>query len=310
VKFPTRRLLAALTGVLLLAGAACSSDNSDSGNGNEETTPSSEPDTSVPEPSGLESSDAQVQTAIIGDSPSATPTDTVAVENYLTAVVQDVDRVYTDYFTSLGYQEPLVGFEIIQPDETYTSNCTNADGTNVVSATDYPNAYYCNHDQNSFQEPGMIVLPAVTFGNMWSGNIFGQTVADPTAAGDFAAAYLVAHEFGHHVQAELTAQTNVEGPENPNGELLPDCLAGVYADTLFQSDSLEDGDIPEALEAASTIGDFDVNSPAHHGTPQQRVDAFWVGWAGYDDETLEDDGYPSLCFEQYWPEFYASGNPM
>lgn len=118
------------------------------------------------------------------------------------------------------------------------------------------------------------------------------------APGDFAQAYVIAHEVGHHVQHLLGISDKVQsarqnlGEEEGNRlsvrlELQADCLAGVWgkhADRARQI--LEEGDIEEALNAASSIGDDRLQRQATgriqpegftHGTSEQRVRWFRRG---------------------------------
>lgn len=115
------------------------------------------------------------------------------------------------------------------------------------------------------------------------------------APGDFAQAYVVAHEIGHHVQTLLgisernqAARQNAS-PEQANAlsvrqELQADCFAGIWAHNANQSRQiLESGDIEEGLNAASAIGDDRLSqgraSPESftHGTSEQRVRWFKRG---------------------------------
>jgi predicted metalloprotease len=120
------------------------------------------------------------------------------------------------------------------------------------------------------------------------------------AAGDFAQAYVIAHEVGHHVQTLLGVSAKVnaarqrgERVEGANGllvrqELQADCLAGVWAYHGQQRhDWLEPGDIEEALNAANAIGDDRLQKQARgqvvpdsftHGTSEQRVRWFKTGF--------------------------------
>ena len=124
------------------------------------------------------------------------------------------------------------------------------------------------------------------------------------AAGDFAQAYVIAHEVGHHVQTLLGVSTKVnaarqrgERVEGANGllvrqELQADCLAGVWAyHGQRRHNWLEPGDIEEALNAANAIGDDRLQKQARgqvvpdsftHGTSEQRVRWFKTGFAGGD----------------------------
>jgi predicted metalloprotease len=124
------------------------------------------------------------------------------------------------------------------------------------------------------------------------------------AAGDFAQAYVIAHEVGPHVQTLLGVSAKVnaarqrgERVEGANGllvrqELQADCLAGVWAYHGQQrNDWLEPGDIEEALNAANAIGDDRLQKQARgqvvpdsftHGTSEQRVRWFKTGFANGD----------------------------
>ena len=116
------------------------------------------------------------------------------------------------------------------------------------------------------------------------------------APGDFAQAYVIAHEVGHHVQNQLgimdevqTAQQQASSQTEVNElsvklELQADCLAGVWGYHAERSrDVLESGDVEEGLNAASSIGDDRLTqgrvSPDSftHGTSQQRVNWFKTG---------------------------------
>jgi predicted metalloprotease len=115
------------------------------------------------------------------------------------------------------------------------------------------------------------------------------------AGGDFAQAYVVAHEVGHHVQnlLGLTERTQVpralrEGPKGASVrlELQADCLAGVWAHATKERNLLEKGDVEEALAAASAVGDDRMQRRATgtvtpdsftHGTSEQRSHWFRRG---------------------------------
>ncbi len=128
------------------------------------------------------------------------------------------------------------------------------------------------------------------------------------AAGDFAQAYVIAHEVGHHVQTLLGVSAKVnaarqrgEQLEGDNGllvrqELQADCLAGVWAQHAQRRlDWLEPGDLEEALNAANAIGDDRLQQRSRgqvvpdsftHGTSAQRVRWFKRGF---------EQGDPGLC---------------
>ena len=115
--------------------------------------------------------------------------------------------------------------------------------------------------------------------------------------GDFAQAYVIAHEIGHHVQNLLGITDRVErNRSNSNSvrlELQADCLSGVWAN--HNRNVLDPGDIEEALRAASMIGDdrlqmqsrgYVVPESFTHGTSEQRYKWFKTGF---------DQGAMSAC---------------
>jgi predicted metalloprotease len=132
------------------------------------------------------------------------------------------------------------------------------------------------------------------------------------ANGDFAQAYVIAHEVGHHVQKILGISDKASGLRGPsegaNGnsvklELQADCFAGVWAHFTAQKGILEKGDLEEALTAATAIGDDRLQRQATgtvnpekftHGTSAER--ARWFK-RGYDQGTVpacDTFGAPSL----------------
>lgn len=127
------------------------------------------------------------------------------------------------------------------------------------------------------------------------------------APGDFAQAYVIAHEIGHHVQNLLGASTLVHQKQRSSSkaegnrwsvalELQADCYSGIWA---FHTDRakqlLEEGDLEEALNAAASIGDDTLQKRAGgavrpesftHGTSKQRVEWFSRGF---------QSGDPAVC---------------
>jgi predicted metalloprotease len=116
------------------------------------------------------------------------------------------------------------------------------------------------------------------------------------APGDFAQAYVIAHEVGHHVQNLLglghregkgaRAAEAARSAESVKVELQADCFAGVWAHSTQKRDLLEHGDVGEALAAAAAIGDDRLQRQAQgtvrpetftHGSSEQRVRWFRRG---------------------------------
>jgi len=123
--------------------------------------------------------------------------------------------------------------------------------------------------------------------------------------GDFAQAYVIAHELGHHVQRLTGASEKVEraplrAQRGATGlsvrlELQADCYAGVWASSAEQRELLEPGDIESAMRAAAAVGDDRLQRQATgtvqpekwtHGSSQERVSWFKRG---------HDTGNPAAC---------------
>ena len=118
------------------------------------------------------------------------------------------------------------------------------------------------------------------------------------ASGDFAWAYVIAHEVGHHVQQELGTSEEVqrlrhEQPDKANAlsvrlELQADCYSGVWAHSIFAAGDLDKGDVQEAIRASAAVGDDRLQSRAGgqvnpdsftHGSSEQRTEWFNRGRA-------------------------------
>lgn len=123
--------------------------------------------------------------------------------------------------------------------------------------------------------------------------------------GDFAQAYVIGHELGHHVQTLLgiTQQKAVADHQDPAGasrrsvrfELQADCLAGVWMHSVWRRGQLAETDLQQALEAAAVVGDdFQRNTAGQtrpredwtHGSSAQRVHWLRTGFA---------EGQPAAC---------------
>ncbi len=118
------------------------------------------------------------------------------------------------------------------------------------------------------------------------------------ASGDFAQAYVIAHEVGHHVQNVTGTMQRFQGyrDSGPGSaavriELQADCYAGVWANEQRTRGLLEPGDIQEALNAAAAIGDDNLQRRGQgvvvpetftHGTSEQRVRWFRAGYESGD----------------------------
>lgn len=155
---------------------------------------------------------------------------------------------------------------------------TNSGCGGAQSAT---GPFYCPEDEKVYIDLGFFDELKQRFG----------------APGEFAEAYVVAHELGHHVQKLLGIEGKVQRAMQQSDErganalsvkleLQADCLAGVWAHSTQQRGLLEKGDIESALGAASAVGDDRLQKMARgrvspesftHGSSQQRMHWFTEG---------------------------------
>ncbi|QZI71505.1 neutral zinc metallopeptidase [Pseudomonas protegens] len=153
------------------------------------------------------------------------------------------------------------------------------------SATSASGPFYCPADQQVYLDM----------------DFFREMAQRFSAAGDFAQAYVIAHEVGHHVQTLLGVSAKMQAArqqgrqmEGDGGllvrqELQADCLAGVWAyHAQKRLNWLEPGDVEEALNAANAIGDDRLQQQGQgrvvpdsftHGTSAQRVRWFKTGFS-------------------------------
>jgi predicted metalloprotease len=147
--------------------------------------------------------------------------------------------------------------------------------------------FYCPRDQKVYLDLGFFEELRSRFG----------------ASGDFAQAYVLAHEIGHHVQTITGLEQEVRRLQSANPaeanqlsvrmELQADCYAGVWGHETAQRDVLEQGDVEEGLNAAASIGDDRLQRMQTgrvqpegftHGTSEQRVTWFRRGLQSGDPE--------------------------
>jgi uncharacterized protein len=160
-----------------------------------------------------------------------------------------------------------------------------ATGSACGTASGATGPFYCPNDQKIYLDTAFFTTLANDLG----------------AGGDFAAAYVVAHEVAHHVQNELGILGKVNevrarsSAEESNAlsvriELQADCFAGIWAYHAAETfGSIERGDVAEAMNAAARIGDDTLQRNAGrrpmpdsftHGTSEQRQRWFGVGMEG------------------------------
>ncbi len=209
--------------------------------------------------------------ALGGDQPQT-------MEQFLTGVTKDVDDYWTGVFKQAKLPEPRVKYAWIPAGQTAASACGDDDGGMGDSA-----AAYCPGDDTIYISEKFatdIADGALDQALPGSSQGYGGTM------GDFAVAYIVAHEYGHEIQDEL-GLFDKYGDQVPtmNFELQADCYAGTWANSAYEQNQLDDGDVQEAIDAALAVGDFDTENPGHHGTPEQRADAWQTGFQAGDPAT-------------------------
>ncbi|AYM62945.1 zinc metallopeptidase [Agrobacterium fabrum] len=191
---------------------------------------------------------------------------------FVRTVLAETEDTWSGIFQSAGetYQKPtLVLFS-----RQVSSACGNA------SAASGP--FYCPGDRKVYLDT----------------NFFKELDQRFGAAGDFAQAYVIAHEVGHHVQnltgvlPEFNRRRQSMSQTDANKmsvrvELQADCYAGIWGKFTEQKGILETGDLEEALNAAHQIGDdtlqkqtqgYVVPDSFNHGTSAQRMEWFKRGF--------------------------------
>ena len=191
---------------------------------------------------------------------------------FVATVLADTEDTWSKIFSAAGKDYP-------EPTLTLFSNSVSS-ACGFASAATGP--FYCPGDQNLYIDLGFFEELQQRFG----------------APGDFAQAYVLAHEVGHHVQNVLGILPDVQSKQQQLGkaeanalsvktELQADCFAGVWANHTQQSGLLEAGDVDEALTAAAAVGDdrlqeqgqgYVVPDSFTHGTSEQRATWFRRGF--------------------------------
>jgi predicted metalloprotease len=192
---------------------------------------------------------------------------------FIRTVLADTESVWSGVFAEAGRRYPATTLVLYRG--------STVSGCGPASAGMGP--FYCPEDQKVYVDLGF-------FEDM--NNEYG-------AGGDFAQAYVLAHEIGHHIQNQegtlaqvQKAKQQVKGEVKKNQlqvrlELQADCYAGIWANHAHrQFDILEEGDLEEALVAAAAIGDDRLQKQARgfaiphtftHGSSKQRVEWFARG---------------------------------
>ena len=206
-------------------------------------------------------------------------------KNFVAVVLADTEDVWNEIFrrNNLRYEEP----KLVLFSQMTRSACG--------SASSAVGPFYCPGDKQVYLDL----------------SFFRQLSNSLGAQGDFASAYVIAHEVGHHVQnllgVERAFRRDMEGlGERERNrlsvkmELQADCLAGVTTRHIQSTKNvLESGDLEEAMNAASAVGDDKLQQASSgqvvpdsftHGSSADRVRAFKVGY---------QDGQPQACLETF-----------
>ena len=218
---------------------------------------------------GLSETAQQVQQTRAPQGPAKAPTD--AEGQFVSGVLLDTEKTWNVLFKQLGrsYGEP----KVVIFERATRSAC----GTGQSAM----GPFYCPLDQSVYIDLAFYRALQERF----------------KAPGDFAQAYVIAHEVGHHVQNQLgimektqaLRQRSNEAQSNALSvrvELQADCFAGVWANHAGNRKLLDAGDVDEAMRAAAAIGDDNIQRRTQgqivpesftHGTSEQRVRWFMTG---------------------------------
>ena len=193
------------------------------------------------------------------------------------AVVNSIQSYWNEALPQQANRQYVFGDTVIFSDSVDTS---------CGGATSDVGPFYCPPDQQ-------VYLDTTFFEDMLEGQLGGQ-------GGDFAEAYVLAHEYGHHVQNLLGTMGRVRTQQGPSSdavrlELQADCYAGMWSKYATEAEdaqgevfiqSLTQRDIEEALDAARAVGDDRIQQRTSgrvnpdawtHGSAEQRMRWFTIG---------------------------------
>jgi predicted metalloprotease len=227
-------------------------------------------------------SDLGVQPAVGASNAPFSATDSAAQETevqFISFVLDDVQSTWAKTLPNYGasfHPAKLVLFR-------------NSTSSGCGEAQSVMGPFYCPTDERVYLDLGFFDELKQKFG----------------ASGDFAQAYVLAHELGHHVQHLLGTDAQIrrlqeQRPDAANElsvrlELQADCYAGVWAHSTDTRGKLQQGDIDEALNAASSVGDDRIQQQQ---TGRINVDSFTHGSAAQRSASFRkgfDSGDPRSC---------------
>jgi len=234
---------------------------------------------------GMQSSNVSTS----GTQPTADDLRNDPLADMIAVVIADTEDVWGELFANQGrrYERPTLVL--------FTGSTRSACGLGQAAM----GPFYCPADRKAYIDLGFYEEMRTRF----------------RAPGDFAQAYVIAHEIGHHVQNLLGVSNKVRQMQAQAGkaegnqlsvrlELQADCLAGVWANRADKARGiLESGDIEEALNAASAIGDDRLQKQSRgtvvpesftHGTSTQRQHWFRTGLQSGDPDSCDTFSVASL----------------
>ena len=200
-------------------------------------------------------------------------TDREEIDAFMLRVLENVDAYWTETLKASGIQEPR-GSASLDP-----ARASAAAPAGRPATTPRSTARPTTRSTSRSSSPP-------TSGSGVSRGLPGQRAGFGRAAGDFGVAYVLAHEYAHNLQHEFGLFTLRPSASAEPFELQADCLAGAWGNSVYREGLLEPGDVEEAINTALAVGDFDVNNAQHHGRPEERREAWLLGFEG---------GDPSAC---------------
>ena len=217
----------------------------------------------------------QQPAATDGSFDASAPDPDADLRDFVTFVVGDVQDSWEEAFQRAGERYERTTLRLF----------TGGVNTGCGQASSATGPFYCPADHYVYLDLGFFRELRDRYG----------------APGDFAQAYVIAHEFGHHVQnirgiLPEVAQEQRRDPGRANDlsvrlELQADCLAGIWGRSAYDDQLLDDGDLEEGLAAAASVGDDRLQAQAGapvdresftHGSSEQRTRWFLAGFQNGD----------------------------
>ena len=227
-------------------------------------------------------SDLGVEPGIAATNAPLSAADSAAQEEqvqFVSFVLDDVQNTWAKTLPNYGAQFHPARLVLFR--NSTSSGCGGAESA--------MGPFYCPEDERVYLDLGFFDELQQKFG----------------ATGDFARAYVIAHELGHHVQHLLGTDARIRQAQEANPadanelsvrlELQADCYAGIWAHSTDQRQMLQTGDVDEALNAAASVGDDRIQQET---TGRINVDSFTHGSAAQRSASFKrgfQSGDPRSC---------------